>query len=33
MPFGLALTARVLAPDGPRAMAFVNWFKKLFLEA
>ena len=31
MPFGTALTAACFASDTPKALDFVNWFKRLFL--
>lgn len=31
-PFGTALTARVLGHDSPQALAFVAWFRRLFVE-
>jgi hypothetical protein len=30
LPFGTAITAKYFAADGPEALAFVNWFKRLF---
>lgn len=32
MPFGTALTARVLRHDAADAAAFVAWFHRLFVE-
>jgi len=32
LPFGTALTARVFGHDSADALAFVSWFKRLFLE-
>jgi len=30
LPFGTALTARILGHDSPEAMRFVDWFQRLF---
>lgn len=32
LPFGTAMKARYFAHDSPDALAFVGWFKRLFLE-
>ncbi|MBM7116561.1 DUF3226 domain-containing protein [Archangium primigenium] len=31
LPFGTALTARLLGHDSPQALAFVSWFQRLFV--
>jgi hypothetical protein len=33
LPFGTALTAKVLGHDSAEALAFVTWFRRLFLDA
>jgi hypothetical protein len=32
MPFGVALTKKLLGSDSPEALAFVAWFRRLFVE-
>jgi len=33
LPFGIALTARLFKTDGPEALRFAAWFRRLFVEA